>query len=121
MLLNCPSCGSGDARRAHRRLFDRVLSVFNWFPCWCGECGERFFARAGRDEHRKRRLLRELACPSPPAQENPSTPEAGVLITVRTVGQTADLVELLNRINGFEQESLPVAAVEAPPTIKIAA
>jgi hypothetical protein len=44
-----------------------------------------------------------------------------VLITVRTVGQTADLVELLNRINGFEQESLPVAAVEAPPTIKIAA
>jgi hypothetical protein len=44
-----------------------------------------------------------------------------VLITVRTVGQTADLLGLLNRINAFQQQSLPAAAVQASPTIQIAA
>src|ERR1035441_4199025 len=113
MQLNCPSCGSGDTRRAHRRLFDRLLSLFNRFPCWCGECGARFFALAGRDEHRKRRLLRDLASESPVSPSSPPAPQPEMLITVRTVARVADLLALLNQINLIERT--PSVPIEASP------
>jgi hypothetical protein len=62
-----------------------------------------------------------MAFPSPAAQESPSTAEPRVLITVRTIGQTAELLDLLNRINASEQESLPAPEIKVSPTIKVAA
>jgi hypothetical protein len=56
-----------------------------------------------------------------PHRRVPQLAEPRVLITVRTIGQTADLLDLLNRINASEQESLPAPEIKVSPTIKVAA
>jgi hypothetical protein len=99
MRMECPSCGSVNTLRAHRRGIEKLYSVFGHFPFLCVDCHARFMARAGIEEHRERRLLRHLAEEWTPRPEELCDAQPCVLITVQTVGQTGDLLRLLQHVN----------------------
>lgn len=116
MSLRCPSCGSVNTRRAHRHPVERLLSILCYFPFLCAYCDARFLARMGRDEHRQRRLLRDLATEAAAGAEELCAPEPNVLITVQTVGQTGDLLRLLQQVNASRPApEWPAGARVAPP------
>ncbi len=122
MRLECPSCGSVDTRRAHRHPVERLLSIICYFPFLCDDCGARFLARMGWDEHRTRRLLRDLAAEAAAGTEDPWAPGPNVLITVQAVGQTGDLMRLREQLEACRTApEWPSGARAAPPASRVRA
>lgn len=120
MRLNCPRCGSEDIRRAHRRPIEKLFSFVGRFPFLCVECGVRFLAWAGRDELRKRWLLRALAAQEHAWLATHPAPEPPVLITVRTPHQTEDLLRLLRQINAAGDATSEAAGAAPSPLPTVA-
>ena len=45
-IRNCPSCHSNQVDRAHRKSFERLLSLIRILPYRCHECDRRFYSLA---------------------------------------------------------------------------